>query len=114
MAGLISFLSDFGLRDTYVAEVKAVFLSELPDATVVDLTHEVPAFDIEAGAFHLLRAYHAFPPGACNLAGVDPGVGSSRRAIYVEVGSYSFVGPDNGVLLWAVRDCERREGSLAQ
>src|SRR5262245_10443235 len=101
MPQIISFLSDFGLRDSYVAEVKAVLLSGFPGAIVVDITHEVPSFDVEAGAFNLYRAYRHFPKGSWHLAVVDPGVGTERRAIYVEAHGHHFVGPDNGILRWA-------------
>jgi len=112
--GLVTFLSDFGYLDTYVAEVKGALLSRSPRAQIVDMTHDVPPFDVERGAFSLLRAYAHFPAGTVHLAVVDPGVGSARDCVWVRTRDFHFVGPDNGVLLWAVRDCERREGKKAQ
>jgi S-adenosylmethionine hydrolase len=105
---LVTLLTDFGLRDTYVAEVKAVLL-QAPSVSVVDLTHHISPFDIEAGAFQLWRSYRFFAPGTWHLAVVDPGVGTERRAIYVRTKQYHFVGPDNGLLSWAVRDAETRD-----
>ena len=63
----------------------------------MDITHEIPPHDVEAGAFTLLAAFEAFPAGTVHVAVVDPGVGSSRRAIAVVGAGHSFVGPDNGV-----------------
>lgn len=98
----IFFLSDFGLADTYVGVVKAVILGIAPGATVVDLTHEIPPQDVRAGAFALLAAVRYLPDDAVVLAVVDPGVGTARRPIAVEAHGRAFVGPDNGLLSWAL------------
>ena len=98
MTPVISLLSDFGLRDPYVGEMKARILGLVPDARVVDLTHEIPAGDVAAGAFLLSRAWSAFGSGSVHLAIVDPGVGSSRPALAVRAADHWFVGPDNGLL----------------
>jgi S-adenosylmethionine hydrolase len=98
----IFFLTDFGLVDTYVGVVKAVMLGIAPDATIVDLTHDVPPQDARAGAFALLTAAPYLPERAVVLAVVDPGVGTDRRPIAVESGGRIFVGPDNGLLCWAL------------
>jgi S-adenosyl-L-methionine hydrolase (adenosine-forming) len=103
MRPIIALLTDFGTRDHYVGALKGAILSIAPDAQVVDVLHEVAAHDVEGGAFALGAAYPAFPEGAVFVAVVDPGVGSSRRGLAVEGGSYRFVGPDNG-LLTAVLD----------
>lgn len=113
MAKCLTLLSDFGTRDPYVGEMKAVLL-KIAGLQMVDLTHEVPAYEIEWGAFQLLRAYHHFPKGTCHLAIVDPGVGTTRQGVYVRTKNYHFVGPNNGVLLWAVRDAERRDKKKAE
>lgn len=94
---IVTLLTDFGTADYFVGAMKGALLTVNPQATVVDITHEIPAHDIEAGAFTLLAAFDAFPAGAVHVAVVDPGVGSSRRAIVVEGGGHKFVGPDNGV-----------------
>ncbi len=99
----ITFLSDYGTRDEFVGVVKSVIRSISPDVTVLDLTHDIPAYDVRAGSLTLGRAAQYLCPGVV-LAVVDPGVGTERRAIAVEVGdgqSY-LVGPDNGLLASAV------------
>jgi S-adenosylmethionine hydrolase len=101
----IFFLTDFGLTDTYVGVVKAVILGIAPDARILDLTHDVPAQDVRAGAFALRTAAPYLPPDAVVLAVVDPGVGTARHPIAVQVGGRTFVGPDNGLLSWAVDAC---------
>jgi S-adenosyl-L-methionine hydrolase (adenosine-forming) len=95
---VIAFLTDFGTKDHYAGTVKGVVLSICPEAACVDITHEIPPHDIMAGALELAAAYKYFPPGTVFVAVVDPGVGSSRRPIAAEAGSYRFVAPDNGVL----------------
>jgi hypothetical protein len=77
--------------------MKGVLLGICRDATLVDITHEVPVHDVLAGAFELAAAYRYFPPGTIFLTVVDPGVGSSRRGLAIRAGDYIFVGPDNGV-----------------
>lgn len=113
-ANLVTLLTDFGYRDSYVAEVKGVLLGSRPGLAIVDITHDVPPYGIEHGAFQLLRCHDRFPEGTFHLAVVDPGVGTKRRCIYVRTRRYHFVGPDNGLLLWAVRACEREEGAKAR
>jgi S-adenosylmethionine hydrolase len=102
MAGLITFTTDFGTRDWFVGTMKGVVLGISRKTTIVDLTHEVEAGDIRAGAFALAASYHFFPKGTVHVAVVDPGVGSKRQAIAVQTARYYFVGPDNGVLSWAL------------
>ena len=94
---LITLLTDFGTSDYFVSVMKGVILSINPDARVIDITHEIPAQDIEAAAFTLLAAYSSFPSGTIHVAVVDPGVGSARRAILAECDGQFFVGPDNGI-----------------
>lgn len=95
---IITLLTDFGLRDSYVAEMKAVILTEVPNATIVDITHGVPPGDIVAGQYLLQRSWRRFPVGTVHVAVIDPGVGSERRALAVSAAGHCFVGPDNGVL----------------
>ena len=98
MTRVITLLTDYGLRDSYVAEVKAVLISRVPDATVVDVTHEVPAGDVRAGQYLLARAWHRFPIGSVHVGIVDPGVGTARRALAASAAGHLFVAPDNGLL----------------
>lgn len=94
---VITLLTDFGASDYFVAAVKGVILTANPKVRIVDITHEIPAHDIEAAAFTLLAACSSFPAGTIHLAVVDPGVGSARRAILIKTGQAFFVGPDNGI-----------------
>lgn len=98
MRPVIALVSDFGSRDHYAGTMKGVILGICPDATLVDITHDVPPHDVLAGALQLAASYRFFPAGTIFLAVVDPGVGSARRGIAAEAGDYRFVAPDNGVL----------------
>lgn len=100
----ITFLSDYGLQDEFVGVVKGVLRTLAPHAHVLDLTHEIAPHDVRAGGLTLARSVQYLPPGVV-LAVVDPGVGSDRRAVAVEVGDEQrayLVGPDNGLLAPAV------------
>ncbi len=98
MRPVVALLTDFGLRDHYAGTMKGVILGICPEATLVDISHEIPAHDVLAAALELAASYLYFPAGTIFLAVVDPGVGSSRRAVALEAGDYTFVAPDNGVL----------------
>src|ERR1700738_2694588 len=95
---IIALLTDFGLRDHYAGTMKGVALGICPDATLVDISHEVPADDVLARALELAAASRYFPSGSVFLVVVAPGGASSRRGIAAEAGDYRFVAPDNGVL----------------
>lgn len=99
----VSFLSDFGTDDEFVGVVRSVIRGIAPEVTVIDLTHGIPPHDIRAGGLSLARAVQYLAPGVV-LAVVDPGVGTERRAVAVEVAEVAsiFVGPDNGLLASAV------------
>ena len=103
---LITLLTDFGAADYFVGALKGAILSVNAQARIVDITHEIPAHDVRAGAFTLLAAYSSFPPGTIHVAVVDPGVGSARRPLLISTRSYFFVGPDNGLFSYA---CEREQ-----
>ena len=103
---IITLLSDFGLRDPYVSEMKAVILSICPETHIVDITHDIEKFDIRMGAFVLASAASYFPEGTIHVAVVDPGVGTKRKPLVVESRRCLYVGPDNGLLMLAAR----REG----
>jgi S-adenosylmethionine hydrolase len=105
---IVALLSDFGTRDHYVGTMKAVVLGVCPEATLVDIGHEIPAHDVMAGALELAASYRFFPAGTVFLVVVDPGVGSPRRGIAAEAGDFRFVAPDNGVLTAALRDTPAR------
>src|SRR5438874_12648120 len=95
---VIALLTDFGTRDHYAGTMKGVALGICPDATLVDITHDLPAHDVLAGALELVASYKYFPAGTIFLVVVDPGVGSTRRGVAADTGDYKFVAPDNGVL----------------
>jgi len=101
----VFFLSDFGTEDEFAGVVHAVIAAHAPGTTVIDLTHHVPPFDVRAGSHTLMRAVPHLGPGVI-LAVVDPGVGTARRGIALEIAlptgaSLAFVGPDNGLLVAA-------------
>ena len=95
---MATLMTDFGLRDHFVAAMKGVMLSINPELTLLDIAHEIPRGDIHSGAFTLGQCCFYFPPGTIHLAVVDPGVGSNRKALAVEAGGHFFVAPDNGLL----------------
>src|SRR6516225_7046968 len=101
----VFFLSDFGTQDEFAGVVHAVIAARAPGTTVIDLTHHIPPFDVRAGSHTLVRAVPHLGPGVV-VGVVDPGVGTVRRGIGLEValpagGALQFVGPDNGLLVAA-------------
>jgi S-adenosylmethionine hydrolase len=101
---VIALLTDFGSQDHYAGTMKGVVLGICPDATLVDITHEIPPHDVLAGALELAAAYKYFPVGTIFVVVVDPGVGSARRGVAADTGDYRFVAPDNGVLTQVLRE----------
>lgn len=97
-SGIVTLLTDFGLRDSYVGQMKGALLGVAPQLQLVDLTHLIPPQDVLEGAFQLATAWEAFPPGTVHLVVVDPGVGTARQAIAVAWAGHSFVLPNNGLL----------------
>ena len=95
---LVTLLTDFGTADGYVAEVKGVVLTGARDATLIDISHDIPAQDVEAGRLALARYWKRFPEGTIHVVVVDPGVGTGRAALAVESQRRYLIGPDNGVL----------------
>lgn len=98
---IVTFTTDFGTQDGYVAAMKGVLLQSAPDATLVDITHDVAGHDVVAAAFALAQAAPYFPARSIHVVVVDPGVGGQRRPIVLDDGKQIFVGPDNGVLTLA-------------
>lgn len=98
MRPIITLLTDFGTADGYVAEMKGVLLSAVPEANVVDLSHDIPAQDVECARLAVARYWRRFPAGTVHLVVVDPGVGSARAPMAVSSDDRFLVGPDNGVL----------------
>lgn len=110
-SGIVTLTTDFGLRDSYVAEMKGAMLSVNPALTLIDVSHSVPPQDVAAGAYLLQRAIDHFPAGTVHLAVVDPGVGSNRRGLAVAGPAGCFVGPDNGLFALALGKSSDRVGS---
>ena len=101
---VIALLTDFGTRDHYAGTMKAVVLGLCPDATLVDITHNIPPHDVMTAALELAASYKYFPSGTIFLVVVDPGVGSARRGIAADTGEFRFVAPDNGVLTAVLKE----------
>ena len=94
---VVTFTTDFGSGSPLVAAMKGVVLAGCPTAVLVDVSHEVPRFDVSAGAFMLFAGTRHFGGGSVHLAVVDPGVGSTRRRLIVQAGGRFYIGPDNGL-----------------
>jgi S-adenosyl-L-methionine hydrolase (adenosine-forming) len=109
---LVTLTSDFGEGSPYVAAMKAVLLAGCPAATLVDVSHVVPPFDVVSGAFVLWAGTRDFSPGAVHLAVVDPGVGGARRAVAFSLGGSFYVGPDNGIFGLVVSEAGASVGDL--
>ena len=95
---MVTLLTDFGSRDTYVGVMKGVLAARFPQARPIDLTHAVPPQDVRAAAVHLRSAWSWFPRGSVHLCVVDPGVGSGRRILVGLQAGHAFLAPDNGLL----------------
>lgn len=104
MKRIITITTDFGTEDHYVGAMKGVMLGINPEAQIVDITHEVPKFDILSGAVTLSSFYTYYPQGTVHTAVVDPGVGTSRKPIAVEADGNFFVGPDNGIFSLIIKN----------
>lgn len=113
MRPIIALLTDFGTADGYVGEMKGVLLARVPEATLIDITHDIPPQDVEAARLTLARVWHRFPPGTVHIVVVDPGVGTERAALAVSSDERFLVGPDNGVLSPALLIAGARAVSLA-
>lgn len=101
VTSVITLLTDYGLEDGFVAACHGVIAGIAPEARIIDVGHLVPAGDVRRGAAILAQTVPYLPAGV-HVAVVDPAVGTTRRAVVVRAGERLFVGPDNGVLSWAV------------
>lgn len=97
MKKILTFLSDFGVKDSYAAQVKGRILSDTPDVSIIDITHECERFSIISGAWLLHTSWRFFPKNTIHLAVIDPGVGTDRALLIVEKDGHFFIGPDNGI-----------------
>ncbi|MDB4908711.1 MAG: hypothetical protein JWO05_3495 [Gemmatimonadetes bacterium] len=110
---IITLLTDFGTADGYVGEVKGVLAKDAPQATLLDIAHDVPAHDVEAARLAVARYWRRFPEGTVHVVVVDPGVGTARRCLAVESDGRFLVGPDNGALSPALLFAGAQAVSLA-
>lgn len=101
---IITLLTDFGFKDSYVASMKGVILNINPECRVVDITHQIHPQDITEGAFVLANAFSYFPEGTIHLAVVDPEVGGARNPILIVTDRFFFIGPDNGIFSLALHE----------
>jgi len=103
---IIALITDFGTRDYFVGAMKGVILSINSAAQIIDITHEISPQDIMSASFTLRACYVNFPKKTIFVTVVDPGVGSSRKAILVETKDYFFIAPDNGLLSFVFNEKE--------
>ena len=107
----ISLVTDFGFDSPFVGVMKAVIISRAPDIRIVDLFHNVAAYNVDEGGFWLTHSYHYLPRGSIHVAVIDPGVGSVRRILAARHDGHFFLAPDNGLLHQAfggIQDIEYR------
>jgi len=102
---VITLITDFGMNDSFVAQMKGVLLTINPACTIIDITHEIDPFNIKKAALSLGFAYRYFPAGSIHVAVVDPGVGSVRKGIIVSADGHYFIGPDNGIFSYIYHNC---------
>ncbi|MDY6912535.1 MAG: SAM-dependent chlorinase/fluorinase [Chloroflexota bacterium] len=104
MGHIISLITDFGIRDAYAGILKGVILGINPNATIVDISHEIEPQNISQAAYVLSTVHRYFPRGTIHVVVVDPGVGSDRKAVIIKTDEAFFVAPDNGVLGYVIGD----------
>jgi S-adenosylmethionine hydrolase len=110
---VITLTTDFGPGSPYVAAMKAKLLTGCPQASLVDISHSVGAFDVHGAAFVVWAGTRDFPPASVHLAVVDPGVGSARRPVAIQIERSWYVGPDNGLFGMVLEDAADRGGAAA-
>jgi S-adenosyl-L-methionine hydrolase (adenosine-forming) len=107
--GIITLTTDFGLSDSYVAQMKGTILSTALRVTIVDVTHAISRHSIIQAAFVIADVWRMYPDGTAHVVVVDPGVGTDRRPIALEVDGQYFVGPDNGLFSHILDAAEREQ-----
>jgi S-adenosylmethionine hydrolase len=105
---LITLTTDFGTADHYVGTMKCVIAGICPEASIVDITHEIAPADLVSAAYAISQSARYSPPGSIHVIVVDPGVGTARRAIALQENERIFIAPDNGVLTLVMSDHTRR------
>jgi hypothetical protein len=110
MSGIVTLITDFGLRDEYAGAMKGAILKVNPRCQVIDVTHQIEPQDVQRAAFVLNHTYPYYPAGTVHLVVVDPGVGTGRRPVILQKGRHFFVGPDNGVFTFVLSAAGRTGG----
>ncbi len=106
MHKIITLTTDFGQQDYYVGAMKAVILGIAPDVRLVDISHEIPSYDIMAGSWVLKNSAMLYPPDTIHVVVIDPGVGTQRHPVALRIEDQFFVGPDNGIFSFISSDKE--------
>jgi S-adenosylmethionine hydrolase len=110
----IALLTDFGTNDQYVGSMKGVIVQDCPEITLIDISHEVRGHSVREAAFLTWSSYRFLPTNSILVCVVDPGVGTSRKALAVQAPDRTFVGPDNGwlsMILWELNATNVPDGS---
>ncbi len=102
-SGIITLTTDFGLADTFVAQMKGVILSIDTNAKIIDITHEIRPFSVIDAARAVSSAYRYFPKGTIHIGVTDPGVGSERKGLLIYADGHYFIGPDNGIFSLVIK-----------
>jgi S-adenosylmethionine hydrolase len=110
---LVTLLTDFGISDSYVAEMKGIILTRTPSTVLIDVSHGINPGDVRSGAYVLSRTWHRFPPSTIHVVVIDPGVGTPRAALAFAAHRHWFVGPNNGVFTPVIHDAEVEAVALA-
>ena len=107
MRPIISLTTDFGNQNSFVGVMKGVIWGIAPEAQIADITHQIPPQNIRLGAYALWRVVPYFPTGTVHVAVIDPGVGTQRRPIGLQIGEQYFIVPDNGLITPILEDGKR-------
>ena len=110
---VITLLTDFGTRDGYVGVMKGVIWKIAPDVQIADLSHSIKPQNIQQAAIVLSRTTPFFPPGTIHIAVIDPGVGTNRRPIGLQLGNQYFIGPDNGLFTQVLENAEANRDPIS-
>lgn len=103
-SGIITLITDFGLKDTFVGQMKGVILSINQEAKIIDITHQITPFSIVDASNAISSTYKYYPEGSIHIVIADPGVGSSRKGLLIQCNGHFFIGPDNGVFSGLLKD----------
>jgi len=96
-SGIVTLITDFGIQDPYVGQLKGALLKSCREVNIIDLTHFIAPQNVPAAAQVLFSSFQFFPPGTVHLTVVDPGVGSARKILAAAGAGYYFIAPDNGI-----------------